>query len=134
MAGPTAWQQNLNTVNINAQSITTTSETVIATLSNINSRGSGGAIYFTASAVYAINASTTLTTLRLRVGTLTGTQLTSAAVQGGTAGTQNNGDGTIGYLYQVAGEVSGLVVVLTIQATSAAANWNVNFASLRADF
>lgn len=132
MAGPTPWGQNFNVVNLGTQSITTTTETQITALTGINNRALGSPIYFAANAVFAINASCTSTTLRLRAGSSTGTILATGVVSGGTAGTSTAADGTIAYLLNPSGEVAGYTVVLTIQATAAAANWNVTLASISA--
>ena len=131
MPGPTEFPQILQTNNTGTQSITTTTETVIATLTNINSRGSNYPINLAASAVFAINASTTSVTMRLRLGTVTGTVIGAAqVVSGGVAGDISAGDGSIGATYTPSLEVAGLTVVLTIQAAAAAANWNVTYANI----
>ena len=131
MPGPTAFPQIATYTNIGSQAITTTNETVIATLQGINSRGSNFPINLAGRAIFAVNASTTSTTLRLRVGSLTGALIGAAqVVQGGVAGDVNAADGSIAATYTPALEVAGLVVVLTIQAAAAAANWNVTLAQL----
>jgi hypothetical protein len=133
MPGPTAFTQIQNVVNVGTQTIPTTAETVIATLSNINSRGANYPINITGSAVFAIAAATTATVMRIRIGSVTGTLLGAGQiVSGGVAGDVNAGDGTIGAVYTPSLEVAGLVLVLTIQATAAGSNWNVTFASLTA--
>lgn len=131
MSGPTAWPIIQSSFTTGTQAITTTAETVIATLSGINSRGSNFPINLTGNAVFAVSAATTATVLRLRIGTLTGTLIgTAQTPSGGVAGDVNAADGTIVATYTPAQEVAGLVVVLTIQATGAAANWNVTNAGL----
>ena len=131
MPGNTAFPQIASTTNTGTQSITTTTETVIATLTNINSRGSNFPINISGSAVFAVNASTTATVMRLRAGSVTGTLLGAAqTVFAATAGTSSGADGSIGAIFTPSTEVAGLVLVLTVQATAAAANWNVTFAQL----
>lgn len=132
MPGPTAFPQILQSTNTGTQSITTTTETVIATLNNINSKGQGYALNISGSAVFAIQAATTAVTMRLRVGSLTGILLGPAqVVSGGIAGDITAGDGTVGAMWTPTGEVANATLVLTIQATAAAANWNVTYANLQ---
>lgn len=133
MSGPTAWPQIQSTFQTGTQAITTTTETVIATLSNINSRGSNFPINLVGSAVFAISAATTATTLRIRQGTVTGAVVgTLQVVTGGVAGDMNAGDGTVSATFTPSGEIANATFVLTIQATAAAANWNVTNAALTA--
>lgn len=133
MPGPTSFPQIAQTTNTGTQSITTTTETVIATLSNVNSRGSNYPINFNGSAVFAVQAATTAVTMRIRQGSLTGSIVgTAQQVSGGVAGDITAGDGTIGATLTPAAEVANATYVLTIQATAAAANWNVTYANLTA--
>lgn len=131
MPGPTAFPQIATVVNTNTQTVVTTAETVIATLTGINSRGSNFPINITGSAVFAVSAATTSTTLRIRLGGVTGTVLGQPqTVQGGVAGDVNAADATVGAVYVPSLEVAGLTLVLTIAAAAAAANWNVTLAQL----
>lgn len=131
MSGPTDFPQLQTVTNLSTQTITANTETVICTSNPINSRGSNYPINITGSMVSAVQAATTATTMRIRLGTLTGGIVGSTLiVQGGTAGTANTTDGTIGAQYTPALEVAGLLIVLTIQATAAGANWTVGFAQL----
>ena len=131
MPGSTAFPQIASTTNTGTQAITNNNETIIATLSNINSRGSNFPINISGSAVFTVQAATTATTMRLRLATLTGTLLGQAQpVYAATAGTTSGADGSIGAVYTPSLEVAGLVLVLTIQATNAGAAWNVTFAQL----
>lgn len=134
MAGPTAWQQTVSTQSVSVQSITTTTETVIATLSGIFSRSPGAPVNLTGNAVFSVNASTVSTTMRIRYQTIAGTAIVAVIVAGGPAGDLTAGDGTIGVTDVPLGEYANQQYVLTIQATGAVANWNVNFASLQAIF
>ena len=119
------------TTNVGTQTIVTTTETVIATLTGVNSRGSNYPINLTGSAVFAVSALTTATTLRIRLGSLTGTIVGAAQiVQGGVAGDVNAADGSVVAQYTPAGELANQTFVLTIAATAAGANWNVTSAQL----
>lgn len=133
MSGPTAWPIIQNSFQTGTQAITTVTETVIATLANINSRGANFPINLTGNAVFTVSPLTTATTLRLRIGSVTGTLIGAVqATSGGVAGDVNFADGTVVATYTPTIEVAGLVVVLTIQATAAGANWNVTNAGLTA--
>lgn len=133
MPGPTAWPQTVQDIVTGNQSITDTTETVIATLANINSRGSGYTIYFTGQAAFAVSAATTATTLRIRSGSLTGTLLGSAViVSGGVAADETAASGVVGATLTPDLEIAGATFVLTIQATAAAAAWNTTYAQLQA--
>ena len=131
MSGPTAFPIIATATNTGTQTVATTAETVIATLANINSRGSNYPINVTGRAVFAVNASTTATVMRLRIGSATGTIIGAAqTVQSGVAGDVSGADGGVAAQYTPAQEVAGLTIVLTIQATAAAANWSVTMAQL----
>lgn len=131
MTGPTAWPLIRQVIVTGTQAITTTTETVIATLANVNSKGSGFQLNFTGFAAFAVNADTTATTLRIRAGSVTGTLLGSAViVAGATAGDLQDASGNVGATQNPTQEVAHATYVLTIQATSAAENWNTTYASL----
>jgi hypothetical protein len=135
MPGPTAWQQNLFVINNSVQTVVTNAETVIATLVGVTSRSPGGPINLTGFAAFQVSALTTATTLRVRIGSVTGTILNAAAPAiTGTAGstTTNTIDGS--WQDQPVGEYNNQTYVLTIQSTAAGANWNVTLASLAAIF
>lgn len=133
MPGPTAWPQTKQVIVTGNQAITTTDETVIATISNLNSRGSGYTIHFTGQAAFAVDAATTATTLRIRIGTVTGTVVGSAVIAAAaTAGDVQDAPGVVGGDYTPAQEIAGATFVLTIQATGAGANWNTTYACLEA--
>ena len=128
---PTPFPQIATVSNTGTQSITTTAETVISTLSNINSRGANFPVNLTGSAVFAVAAATTQTVMRIRLGTVTGTIVGSPqTVEGGVAGDIAFADGTVFAQYTPSGEMAGQTFVLTIQATGAGANWNVTSAQL----
>lgn len=132
MPGPTAWPQTVQDIVTGNQSITNATETVIATLANINSRGSGYTLYFTGTAAFAVSAATTATTLRIRAGSLTGTLLGSAVIaSGAVAADLTAASGVVGATYAPNLEIAGATFVLTVQATGAAAAWNVTYAQLR---
>ena len=133
MPGPTAWPLIQTVTNSGVQTITTVTETIIATLTNVNSRGSNFPINFAGSAVFAVSAATTATILRIRQGTLAGGLVGVAqTVQGGVAGDVNAADGSVFGQFTPASEIANATFVLTIQATAAGANWNVVTASLTA--
>lgn len=130
MPGPTAWQQISYATNIATQAITTTNETVIATLAGLDSRQAGGPILLLGYAQFAVNASTTGVTLRVRQDSLTGSLVQAAAAVAMTAATATFDQLNVLALDQPTGEYAGKTYVLTIQATAAAANWNNNAAVL----
>lgn len=133
MTGPTAWPHIRQDIVTGNQAITNTTETVIATLNNINSRGAGYTIHFTGQAAFAVSAATTATTLRIRADSLTGTLLGSAViVSGAVAADLTNDSGVVGADLTPNQEIAGATFVLTIQATAAAAAWNTTYARLEA--
>lgn len=128
---PTPFPQIATATNTGTQAITTTTETVISTLSNVNSRGANFPVNLTGNAVFAVAAATTATVLRIRLGTVTGTIVGSQqTVSGGVAGDITFADGSVFAQYTPSGEMAGQTFVLTIQATGAGANWNVTSAQL----
>ena len=130
MPGPTAWQQNIVAVNFGTQSITTTTETVICTLSGLASRQAGNPIFLQGWAAFAVNASTTSTVLRIRQDSLTGALVSNTAPFTATAGTTSAATSDVNAQDSPALEYENKTYVLTIQATAAAANWNVTAATL----
>lgn len=132
MPGPTAWQQQFQVINTAAQSVTTTTETVVATLSGVNSRSAGAAVSLFGNVVFVVQAATTSTTIRLRIGSVSGTQLGTSQVIGSVAGQVSGADGAIAAVDTPAGEYAGQTYVLTVQAAAAGANWNVTFSALQA--
>lgn len=133
MPGPTNWPQTFSVVNTGTQAITTTTETVVATLNNVNSRGAGFGISLTGLVVCAVDAGTTVTTFRIRANSLTG-----SIVTGGTSAMGGIATDLTSIVAEVAGndttavEFAGKTYVLTVQSTGAASNWNVTFARLNA--
>lgn len=132
MAGQTAWGQTVSVLNVSPQSITTTTETVIATLSGLNSSGPGVPITLVGAAVFVVQAATTSTTLRIRTGSVTGTLLGAAQVIGSAAGDVTGNDGSVSAQLTPNGEIANGTFVLTVQAAAAGANWNVTLAQLQA--
>lgn len=131
MPGPTPWQQNFTVYNFGTQSITTTAETVIATLAGVNSRSAGATINLLGYAQFAVQAATTSTTLRVRVGSLTGTVVSSTTgVFAATAASTSQDQLAVAAQDTPSGEYAGQTYVLTIAAAAAGANWNVTAASL----
>lgn len=131
MSGPTAWQQTSVLDVIGNQSITTNTETAIATLAGINSRGVGVPIKLLGTAAFAVSALTTAVTLRIRPDSITGTALATVTVEGGTAGDIADATGVIAAEDTFSGEYCNKSYLLTIQSANAGANWNVLNASLR---
>jgi hypothetical protein len=131
MSGPTAWQQTVTADVIGNQSITTTAETVIATLAGVNSRSVGANIKLLGTVSYAIDAAATSVTLRIRPNSISGTALATTLVEAATAATLTDATGVIVAEDVFAGEYCNKTYVLTIAAAAAAGNWNVLNASLR---
>jgi len=131
MPGPTAWQQTVINDVIGNQSITTTTETVIATLAGINSRSVGASIKLLGVCTFAVAAATTSVTLRIRPDSISGTALATTVVEGGVAGDIADATGVIVAEDLFTGEYCNKTYVLTIAAAAAGANWNVLNASLR---
>lgn len=133
MPGPTPWTQQWATYNYSTQSITTTSETVIATLAGVNSRSPGTPISLVGFAQFAVQAATTSVTLRIRSTALSGSVIQSATgVFAATAATASQDQLNIAVQDTPSGEYAGQTYVLTIQAAAAGANWNTVIASLQA--
>lgn len=132
MTGQTPWGQTVSVINTSPQTITTTTETVVATLSGLNSSGPGVPISLVGFCVFVVQAATTATNLRLRVGSVTGALVGVAQPISSLAGDVTGADGSVAGVYTPSGELSGATFVLTVQATAAGANWNVTLASLQA--
>lgn len=124
--------QFYTTTSTATQTITANTETVIATLAAVNSRSAGSSISLSGAALFVVQAATTITTARIRKDSLTGSVVGVAQPIGGTAASQTGADIAIGAVDSPSGEIAGQIYVLTIQATSAGANWNVTFAQLQA--
>lgn len=133
MTGPTAWGQTRQVIATGNQSVTDADETVIATLPNISSRGAGFTIHLNGQAAFAVSAATTATTLRIRLGTLTGTIVGSLVIaSAATAADLKNASGVVGGDYTPDQEIANATFVLTIQQTAAAAAWDTTYARLEA--
>ena len=131
MPGPTAWQQTVINDVIGNQSITTTSETVIATLAGVNSRSTNAQIKLLGTCTFAVSAATTSVTLKIRPDSISGTALATTIVEAAAAATLTDAVGVIVAEDLFSGEYCNKTYVLTIAAAAAAANWNVLNASLR---
>jgi hypothetical protein len=130
---PSSFKQTVQNTNLSTQTITTTTETVIATLAGVTNWSPGAPVILAGYAFFAINASTTSTTLRIRSGSLSGAVIgAQAAVLAETAGTISQAPLEIATVDNVTGEYGSQTYVLTIQAAAAAANWNVTIAQLTA--
>jgi hypothetical protein len=135
VSGPTAWQQQLFSSTFGNQQATTNSELVIATLTGVNSRSPGGAINLVGFAQFAVDASATAVTLRIRSGSLTGSVVNGqTAPVTITAGVVSTDQLSISCQDVPSGEYAGQTYVLTIKSTAAAGNWNTTIASLSAVF
>jgi hypothetical protein len=132
MPGPTVNNQIFSAVNSTTTTVTTTTETVVCTLSNLNSRGVGYPLAIEGFLTCAVSPLTTLTVARIRQNTLSGAIVGSAANTGGIAGDLTSLSIVVNGIDQPAGEYAGQSYVLTVQATGAGANWNVTFAFLQA--
>lgn len=134
MPGPTAWTQNLQTFSFSAQTITANTETVIATLTGINSRGPGFPVLLNGWAAFVVQAATTSVTMRIRQDSLTGSVVGAPGILAATAATTSQNTLDVTEVDTPAGEYAGKTYVLTVQAAAAGANWNVNAATLQAFF
>lgn len=114
-----------------AVNIPTTSETVVATLSDVETTGAGDAVDLQGSVDITAGTGATAVTLRVRRGGVAGAVVRANNPQTIAAGntatldieaTDNPGD------------VAGQVYVLTVQQTAASANGTVNHADLRATY
>lgn len=132
MPGPTPWQQTPFVVNATSQTIITNAETVVATLGGIFSRTPGAAIYVTGYAAFTVNAATTSTVARIRIGSVTGAVVGVSAPVTNTAGTTQANLIDLSVQDVPAGEYFNQTYVMTVQSTAAAANWTVTLASLSA--
>lgn len=130
MTGTLPWNLTLSTINVSSQTITANTETVVATLTPVQSVGSGVPIYLTGQACFVVQAATTITNLRIRQDSLTGTIVGVAQPISSAAGDVTGADASVAGVFTPPGEVAGKTFVLTVQATNAGANWNVTLATL----
>lgn len=117
-----------------AQTITTTAETVVATLSGVSSRRAGQKVHLEGHVNITTGTSTTAVVLRIRQDSLTGTVVDTVETDSlAAAAAGNPEDHFISADFPGAGELSLKTFVLTVTQTGAAANGTVNLAELRAD-
>lgn len=130
MPGPTPWQQTITVINSTSQTITLTTETVVATLTQVFSRSPGAPVNLNGYVLLAAGAGTTSCFIRVRQDSLTGTAVTGNPVPTVTAST------TVVLPIEVqdipAGEYAGKTYVLTVQPQGATANSTVTLAVLTA--
>lgn len=113
--------------------ITTTDETVVATLTGVSNGKAGGPLNFHGFAKITTGANTTALNLRIRRDSVTGTEVTEsnivqiAAAAGSTEQINIDGEDPL------TGEVVNATYVLTAQATAATANATCVYAYLVAE-
>lgn len=114
------------------QTVTTTAETVVATLTGVGTSGPGRSVRLTGELQITTGGSSTAVTLRVRRDSLTGTVVGEGnPVQLETAAGSTE-DHDIETVDTPTGEIYNATYVLTVQVTAAAANSSVLFASLKA--
>lgn len=117
-----------------AQTLVTTAETVVCTLTNVTSRKAGQKVHLEGHLNITTGTGTTATVLRVRQDSLTGTVVDTVETDSLAATAAGNPeDHFIAADFTPAGELSGKTFVLTASQTAAGANGTVNLATLRAD-
>ena len=113
--------------------ITTTAETVLATLSGVSTPRPGLKVVLTGFAQITTGGSTTALTFRVRRGTAITDPLVGEANPEQIEAAAGSTEGHTVVFEDTPGEVAGQSYVLTAQATAAAANASGVFASLKAE-
>lgn len=117
-----------------AQTLTTTAETVVATLTGVSSKRAGQRVHLEGHINITTGTSTTAVVLRVRQDSLTGTVVDTVETDSlAAAAAGNPEDHFIEADFAAGGELSLKTFVLTASQTGAAANGTVNLAALRAD-
>lgn len=113
--------------------LVTTAETVVATLSGINTSKPGQTVRLRAFAQLTTGTNTTAVTARIRRDSVTGTVVNeaNAVTVGAAAGSTEQFDVSCDDSF--AGEVAGQVYVFTLQQTAASANGSALYSYLNAD-
>lgn len=132
MPGPTPWSITAFTYSAANQTIVTTAETVIATLSSINSRSVGVPINLNGFAVVTLGASTTSLVLRVRQDSLTGSVVGASSSTSTAQATLATVAAAIEVQDASAVEYANKTYVLTAVCTAATANSTVVAATLAA--
>ena len=110
--------------------LVTTAETVVATVTGVNTYKPGETLQIQASATVTNGTNTTALTFRVRRDSLTGTVVNNAdPVQIETAAASSE-DHELVCEDQIAGEIANATYVLTVQQTGASANGTVLNAGL----
>lgn len=113
--------------------LTTTAETVVATLAGVATNRPGQTLSFRGELTITTGGSTTAVTLRVRADSLTGTVVGEAPADAVEAAAGSVETHSISVADTAPGEFSGRTYVLTAQQTGAAANGTVTLASLVAE-
>jgi len=126
----TSWPQTYTSSVTADTAVTTTTETVVATLSGVNAPGPGATIRLTGTVQMTYGTATTAMTPRIRRGTdATGTLVGEGNPLTGAAG--NTAPTTL-EVVDTPGEVANQSYVLTVQQTAATGNGSVLQATLNA--
>lgn len=132
MAGPTPFNITAFSYSAANQTVVTTAETVIATLSGINSRSVGNPINLNGFCVVTLGASTTSIVLRVRQDSVTGTVVGASSSTSTAQATLATVAGAIEVQDNSAVEYSNKTYVMTVVCTAATANSTVVAATLAA--
>lgn len=113
--------------------LTTTSETVIATLTGVSTSGPGRTVRFQGFAKVTTGGSTTGLTLRIRRDSVSGTIVDEDNVTQISTAAGSTEDHSISADDVLTGEIFNATYVLTAQQAAAAANGTALYAYLKAD-
>jgi hypothetical protein len=113
--------------------LTTTAETVVATLTGVASQRAGQQVRLHGQVNISTGTATTVVTLRIREDSLTGTLVDELQADGIAAAVGAGEDHEIVATHTPTGELSGKTYVLTVAQTAATGNGTVNHASLEAE-
>jgi len=113
--------------------LTTTAETVVATLSGVASQRAGQVVRLHGQINITTGTTTSAVVMRVREDSLTGTLVDELETQTLATATGSPEDHEIVVTHSPSGELSGKTYVLTVSQTAATANGTVNHASLEAE-
>lgn len=113
--------------------LTTTAETVIATLSGVSTNQPGQTVGFAGGCVITTGANTTGVTLRVRRDSLTGSLISETVPDAVSAAAGSVESHQIAVGDTTLGEFSGVTFVLTAQQVAATADGTVSQANLRCE-
>lgn len=111
--------------------LVTTAETVLATLSGVQSQRAGQTVFLEGDFVLTTGTNTTTVTVRVREDSLTGTLVDESEVDTLIGAAGSTDPYRITALHTPPGELSGKTYVMTAQQAGANANGTVVHASLR---